>query len=165
MTSVDRPSFIIDQNVGKLAKLLRLLGYDAVFFSGGADAQMVAIALAENRVILTRDTHVLERSPVTRGKIKAVLIRTDDPNSQIRQVIGAFDLLSAARELTLCLECNVALVPRDKASLEGKVPPHVFETHDNFRQCPRCERIYWPGTHWAAMKKRLEELRQPGEKV
>ncbi len=165
MTSFARPSFIVDQNVGKLAKLLRLLGYDAVLFSEGPDAQMVATALAENRVILTRDTHVPERRPVAEGKIKAILIKTDDPNVQIRQVIGALDLLSAARPLTRCLECNVILVPRDKASVEGIVPPHVFETRDEYRQCPHCERIYWRGTHWAAMQKRLDELCRPGEKV
>ena len=98
----DRPKFIVDQNVGKLAKLLRLLGYDTLFFTGETDTQMVDIALTEARVILTRDTHLLERRAAVSGQIKIILLNSDDIDKQIRQVV--IDLhLDGFQPFTLCL--------------------------------------------------------------
>ena len=84
--------FIADSNVGKLAKWLRMMGYDARFFEGSNDSQMVAIALAENRVILTRDTQIMRRRLVTSGQLKAILIQSDYPEQQMRQVIDILEL-------------------------------------------------------------------------
>jgi uncharacterized protein with PIN domain len=155
--------FIIDQNVGKLAKLLRLLGYDTVFFADGTDAQLVRIALGENRVILTRDTHILERRLVTTGKVKAILIQADNVNEQIKQVVDELGLHNRIRAFTLCLECNQPLLPLAKEQAGDRVPPYVLQTQKEYRECPGCHRIYWKGTHWEAMTRRLEKLvKDPG---
>ncbi len=154
----DTPRFIVDHNVGKLAKWLRLMGYDARFFRGESDAEMVAIALKEGRIILTRDTRIMQRRLVTKGKLKALLIESDQPSEQIHQIINSLNLDYYFNPFSLCLECNQPLVERQKSELKDSVPPYVFKTQEQFRQCPACKRIYWRGTHWRAMTQRLEGL-------
>jgi uncharacterized protein with PIN domain len=155
---LDAPKFIVDCNVGKLTKWLRLMGYDARFFDGSDDSQLVTIAKDEGRVILTRDTQIMKRRVITTGKIKAVLIQSDEPERQIRQVIEALELDCQFKPFTLCLECNQPLVERKKEEIKDLVPPYVFKTQSQFRQCPTCKRIYWRGTHWRAMTRRLEKF-------
>jgi uncharacterized protein with PIN domain len=154
----DTPKFVVDHNVGKLARWLRLMGYDARFFRGENDAELVAIALKEGRIIVTRDTRIMQRRLVTKGRLKALLIESDQPERQIRQLIDSLHLDYRFNPFSLCLECNQPLVERKKAELKDLVPPYVFKTQEQFRQCPKCQRIYWRGTHWRAMTKRLEGL-------
>lgn len=155
---VNAPKFMVDCNVGKLTKWLRLMGYDARFFNGSDDSQLVATAQAEGRVILSRDTQIMKRRLITSGQLKAILIQSDDPEQQIRQVIDALHLDYQLKPFTLCLECNQALVERDKGEVEELVPPYVFKTQDQFMQCPNCQRIFWRGTHWQAMTQRLKKF-------
>jgi uncharacterized protein with PIN domain len=150
--------FIVDCNVGKLVKWLRLMGYDTWFFNGSDDSQLVAIAQDEGRVILSRDTQIMKRRLITSGQLKAVLIDSDEPERQIHQVIDALGLNSQFRPFTLCLECNQPLLERDKEEVKDLVPPYVFKTQSQFMQCPTCKRIYWRGTHWRAMTQRLKKF-------
>ena len=159
---VDTPKFIVDRNVGKLTGWLRLMGYDTRFFDGDDDSELVAIAKAEGRVILSRDTRIMKRRLITSGQIKAVLIDSDRPERQIHQVVDALSLDSRFRPFSLCLECNQTLVERGKDEVAELVPPYVFKTQNQFMQCPNCQRIYWRGTHWQAMTKRLESIRSEG---
>jgi uncharacterized protein len=153
-----RPRFIADENVGKLARLLRLLGYDTHFFNGATDAQLVNIALAENRIILTRDTHIPERKPISRGKIKAILIKDDRYEEQIKQVIRDLDLQNSGQAFTLCLECNQPLHRLDRELVRNRVPPYVWQTQKEYVECPLCRRVYWKGTHWEAMNRMLSRI-------
>jgi uncharacterized protein with PIN domain len=150
--------FIVDANVGKLARWLRLMGYDARFFDGKDDSEMILAALHEDRVVLTRDTHVMEWGVITSGRIRAILIVDDEPRAQIRQVISELKLDSRFRPFTVCIECNEPLRCVDKDSVRERVPPHVFRTQDHFVECPKCRRVYWRGTHWKAMIAELEKL-------
>jgi len=150
--------FIVDKNVGKLAKLLRTMGYDTVFFGGSDDSNMVSIALADGRVILTRDTQIMKRRVVTSERLKAILIDSDEPEQQIRQVISTLNLDCQFKPFTICLECNQSLLERSKEQVKDLVPPYVFQTQNQFMECPACHRIYWRGTHWQAMTRRLEKL-------
>ncbi len=157
---IGAPEFIVDNNVGQLARWLRMMGYNAVFFSGSDDSDMVAIAWAEGRVILTRDTQIMERRLVTNGRLKAVLIGSDEPEQQIRQVLKALGLDTQFRPFTLCLECNQPLAERSKRQVKERVPPYVFKTQDQYMECPLCHRIYWRGSHWQAMSKRLDMFKE-----
>ena len=150
--------FIVDHNVGKLAKWLRIMGYDARFFEGSSDSQMIAIALAENRVILTRDTQIMRRRLVTRGQLKAILIQSDEPERQIRQVIDILKLDCQFQPFSICLECNQPLVERSREQVKDLVPPYVFQTKSQYMECLACHRIYWRGTHWQAMTKNLKKF-------
>ena len=152
--------FIADHNVGKLAQWLRLMGYDTLFFDGEDDSQMVAIARAENRIILTRDTGVMHRRIITQGRLKAVLITSDDAETQLRQLITDLKLDCAFKPFTRCLVCNQPLVARTRDEVKDRVPPYVFRTQSQYMECPHCHRIYWRGTHWQAMTHRLERICQ-----
>ncbi len=154
----DNLKFIVDNNVGKLAKWLRMLGYDAISFNGGNDSRMVATALAEGRVILTRDTQIMRRRVVTKGQLKAILIKSDKPELQIRQLAHTVNLDRQSRPFTMCLECNQPLIEKSKQSVKDLVPPYVFQTQNQYMECPNCHQIYWRGTHWEAMTKRLNKL-------
>ena len=150
--------FFADNNVGKLAKWLRMMGYDTLFFNGSDDSSMIAIALAEGRVILTRDTQIMKRRVVTSGQLKAILIQGDEAEQQMRQVIDSLNLDCQFRPFTICLECNQPLVPRTREQVKDLVPPYVFQTQVQYVECPTCHRIYWRGTHWQAMTRKLNKF-------
>ncbi len=150
--------FIVDNNVGKLAKWLRMMGYDTLFFNGSDDSHMVASALAESRVILTRDTQIIKRRVVTNGQLKAILIKSDKPEEQMRQVVETLKLDSQIKPFTICLECNQPLEERTKEQVKDLVPPYVFQTQNQYMECLACHRIYWRATHWQAMTKKLKEF-------
>ncbi len=150
--------FIVDHNVGKLAKWLRMMGYDSLFFDGEDDSQMVRKALAEGRVILTRDTGIMRRRVVNNGRLKALLIESEVPERQMRQVMTGLDLKDNLRPFTRCLECNHPLEERSREEVKDRVPPYVFKTQTQYMECPACRRIYWRGTHWEAMTRKMEKL-------
>jgi uncharacterized protein with PIN domain len=149
--------FIVDNNVGKLAKWLRIMGYDALLFSGEDDGRMVKIALAQNRVILTKDGQVMNRRLVTSGRLKAVLIKDDDIKLQLQQVVKALNLDYHFKPFSICLECNQQLQEK-KDEVRGLVPPYVFKTQSLYMECPSCHRLYWRGTHWQAMTSELDKM-------
>ena len=135
-----------------------MMGYDALFFNDSDDSHMVASALAEGRVILTRDTQIMRRRVITNGQLKAILVKSDEPELQMRQVVETLSLDYQFRPFTMCLECNQPLVERSKQQVRDLVPPYVFQTQSQYMECPNCHRIYWRGTHWEAMTKRLNKL-------
>jgi uncharacterized protein with PIN domain len=154
--------FIADNNVGKLARWLRLIGYDTLLFKQKDDGQMIKIALSENRVILTKDTQFMKRRLVTNGKLKTIHIKQDDPKLQVQEVVKTLNLNYHFKPFSLCLECNRALIARDKEEVKNLVPAQVVETQTQYTECPACQRIYWPGTHWQAMVKKLQDLQGGG---
>ncbi len=129
-----------------------------MFFNGADDSRMIATALAEGRVILTRDTQIMKRGVVTSGRLKAILIKSDEPEQQMHQVINTLNLDCQFRPFALCLECNQPLLERSKQEIKDRVPPYVFQTQSQYMECPTCHRIYWRGTHWQAMTKKLERF-------
>ncbi len=135
-----------------------MMGFNSLFFNGPDDGDMIRQALAEDRVILTRDTEIMQRRVVRNGRLKAVLMESEVPDTQMRQVLAAFDLKLHIRPFTLCLECNESLMEKAREDVENRVPPYVFQTHIQYMECPACNRIYWRGTHWEAMIKKLEVL-------
>ncbi|PIU56058.1 MAG: hypothetical protein COS88_03325 [Chloroflexi bacterium CG07_land_8_20_14_0_80_51_10] len=157
-----KPKFIVDLNVGKLAKRLRMLGYDTLFINGLDDNELVRIALKEGRILLTKDSGILRRGVVFTGKIKVVLIEADDVREQLRQVVQTLHLEPNSDPFSLCLECNKPLISREREEVRDLVPPYVFQTQEQYMQCPGCHRIYWRGTHWQRMNQELEELGELG---
>ncbi len=135
-----------------------MMGYDTLFFSGGDDSDMIATALAEDRVLLTRDTRIMQRRLVTTGRLKAVFIQSEEPEQQMRQVLKTLELDIRFRPFALCLECNRPLVERSRRQVKDRVPPYVLKTQQQYMECPACGRIYWRGTHWQAMSRKLESF-------
>jgi hypothetical protein len=156
MYADELPRFIVDNNVGKLAKWLRMIGYDTQLFDQHDEKYLIHSALIENRIIITRDTGIMQRRVITIGKIKVLLILSDNPHEQIRQVITELKLNPNFKTFTLCLECNVPLTAIRKEEIEDRVPPYVYRTQSEYVECPSCHRIYWKGTHWLAMIETLK---------
>ena len=150
---------MVDHNVGKLAKWLRMVGYDAKMFTGPDDSDMVDVALAENRIILTRDTQIKKRRVAVNGELKVILIKSDQLKEQLKQLIHNLKLSKEDfQPFTICLECNAPLAESSKEEVKDRVPPFVFKTQQHYVECPVCHRVYWKGTHWKAMVKKIENL-------
>ncbi len=157
----DAPKFVADGNVGRLARRLRMLGFDARFAHPVADDELVAIAHREGRVLLTRDTYIFHRRVVFDGEVKALLITRDDVREQLRQVLHYLDLHPPFALFSRCLECNEPLEPASPAEVQDEVPPFVLRTQSAFTRCPRCRRVYWPGTHRDHMLEEIAEVTRP----
>jgi len=155
--------FVVDLNVGKLGRWLRIAGFDTILIKGIDDNTLVRIALDEERILLTRDTGIFKRRVVVNGRLKAILIESDEPRDQLRQVFNLLDLVNHLRPFTRCIECNEVLLSKSREEVAGKVPPHVYRTHDRYMQCPSCCRVYWRGTHWARMLDKIN--RMSGENI
>lgn len=147
------PRFFADDMVGKLARLLRLSGFDCLYVKQIEDAALARKAEAENRVVLTRDTHFEEKYPC----LEVLTIESTEPRVQILQVKKAYSLDLRQSLFTRCLECNSELQQINKQEVRGKVPAYVFGTQEEFFQCPDCQRIYWAGSHHDRMRERLEQ--------
>ena len=158
MCPEDSPRFIADINVGKLAKWLRMIGYNTLLFDHRDDKHLIYIAMTENRTILTRDTQMMQRRVIAIGELKALLITNDHPGKQIYQVINELGLNPNFNPFSLCLECNQPLEKIIKEDAKDRVPPYVYRTQSKYVECPNCHRLYWQGTHWQAMVKKLEGL-------
>ncbi len=153
------PKFIVDHNVGKMAKWLRMAGFDASLFTGADDAALIAAALAEDRILLTRDRRIMKRRVIVGGSMKAILIESDRIEAQVQQLLSALRLdKSRFRPFTICLECNKRLEESTKEAIKDRVPPYVYLTQEHFAECPACRRIYWQGTHWHAMNRKIDGI-------
>jgi len=151
--------FVVDQNVGKMAKWLRMAGFDASLFTGADDAAMIAAALAEDRILLTRDRRIMKRGMIAGGRIRTILIESDRFKAQVQQLLDTLKMdKSCFRPFSICLECNRRLEERDKEAIKDRLPPYVYLTRDRFAECPACGRLYWQGTHWQAMNRKIDAI-------
>lgn len=145
--------FLADIMLGRLARWLRTLGYDAMYTRKGIDSRLMVLAYRENRIILTRSKRLYNRI----GPKGAIFINFDDFRDQVREVINAMGMKFDKKIfLTRCLDCNLPFIHLQKEEAQPKVPPHVFQTVKTFRTCPQCKRIFWSGTHIDEMKKLID---------
>ena len=148
-------TFVADCMLGKLAKWLRILGFDVVSFTKAEDPDLVALARRENRVLLTRDTGLIER---TAKRPNRIFVRSDDWEEQVVQVLDECGLWDKIRPNTRCVACNRPLKPLARDRARNLVTPYVWEHASAFAVCPGCERVYWQGTHYGDMERRIERL-------
>jgi len=146
--------FLADANVGRLATLLRLLGFDTAYDRLLDDAAVVEQALCENRVILSRDHGLLKRKAVVWGR----LIRDNDPEAQLGDVVRHFGLTPPYRPFSRCLRCNQPLTPVDKAEVLHLLQPKTKLYYQDFQRCAACGRIYWAGSHHGKMEAMVEAM-------
>ncbi len=141
------PMFILDVHLGKLAKLIRLLGFDTLYENDYDDIQIVEIAVSQKRTILTRDTGLLKRKEVTRG----YFVRNIHAEEQLKEIILRFDLKNLIKPFSRCLKCNNLLRPIPKKDILSRIPPKVKLFQNDFFICDSCNKIYWKGTHYKRM--------------
>ena len=146
--------FIADAHLGGLARLLRLTGFDTLYDNHYDDAEIVAIAVREGRIVLTRDRELLKRRELTHG----CFVHALKPEQQAIEIFQRLDLCRSARPFSLCLECNAPLRPIDKAEVAHRLPPDVRARHARFSTCDRCQRVFWEGSHWRRMCSAVDRL-------
>ncbi len=149
--------FVLDVNLGKLARNLRLLGFDALYRNNFPDDEVIEIALQEKRIILTRDVELLKNGRVTHG----YWVRHTHPDEQTKEILQTFDLFDRIRPFTRCLVCNGLLSPIEKESVENELPPRVRQNFKEFYHCRSCGRIYWKGSHFERMQKMIKRWTNP----
>ncbi len=146
--------FIVDCMLGKLAKWLKILGFDTLYFSKIEDENFLKLAAQEARIILTRDTGLIEKS----GQMKHLFISSENWQEQLQQVLDAFDLWDKVKPNSRCLECNVELKSLSRQSAKNLVAPFIYEHAQSFAICPQCGRVYWQGTHYQEMEAKIHEI-------
>ena len=146
--------FVADSMLGRLAKWLRIVGYDTLYFRDAPDGRLVALARREGRILLTRDTRLLLR----RRLCPMLFIHDDQVWNQLKQVTRELGLTMGERLGSRCLRCNHSLEPLAKERAEGRVPAYVFRRHDLFFYCEECGRIFWGGTHLHHMEETVRAL-------
>ena len=150
-TSFWKMKFIADNMLGRLAKWLRIMGYDTAYSSSISDGELLQRAAAEKRIILTRNHRLVTRA----ASCRLILVRYDNIWEQLRQVVRELNLNLREHVMTRCSVCNCKLVSVDRESIEGKVADYIFQTQQEFSRCPQCGRIYWKGSHYQRIRERL----------
>jgi len=157
------PGFVVDSMLGKLAKWLRILGYDSVFVHDADDDELVRLAVQEDRILLTKDRTLAERRMV-RGR--CVFVSEEGTGAQLRQVIRELSLKADdSRLFTRCSVCNSEIVDAPKESVREEAPPYVFRTQEQFGRCSGCGRLYWRGTHVEHVLEALGREDQPSRRT
>jgi len=148
--------FIADSMLGKLAKWLRILGFDVAYERFIEDQDLVRRAKLEQRYILTRDRRLAQRR--WSGPIQFMIVQDDHWPGQLRQIIQELKPPPTSLLLTRCIRCNVPLTSFGRKEAEGRVPPYVYRTQKRFLECPSCRRVYWRGTHQKRILRRLKTV-------
>lgn len=154
----DRPlretRFILDVHLGKLAKYLRLCGFDTFYRKNLNDFEIIELSILEKRIILTRDVGLLKNKKVTHG----YWIRSQYLTEQLREVFKRFDLSRQILPFTRCMECNGLLTPVSKNDIIDRLHPATIKFYNYFLMCRDCNRIYWEGSHFESMNKFIDRL-------
>lgn len=145
--------FIIDVQLGKLARNLRLLGFDSIYSNASSDDQIVEQSLKNKRIILTRDIDLLKRKSVTHG----YWVRNTNPELQTMEIINRFDLRNLVDSFTRCMDCNGEIIIQNKQQIEEQLQPNTIKYYDKFFKCIDCSKIYWQGSHYQKMKKKIDK--------
>ena len=147
-------TFVCDVNLGKLANLLRLLGFDTIYENDLDDPELADISTRQGRILLTRDRKLLMRREVRRGRF----VRNTEPEAQAREIIAYYDLAPQVLSFSRCTVCNGLLESTDDPELLKKVPERSRERCSEFLVCTQCERVYWQGDHYRELEKTCERL-------
>ena len=140
--------------LGRLAKWLKILGFDTAYFSKIEDDDLLVVAQNESRVLLTRDNGLIEKSK----NIPALFIKSEDWSEQVQQVLKEFNLKGRTKPGSRCIECNTVLRALPKERAKNLVTPFIYKNADVFSLCPECGRVFWKGTHQSDMEAKIEKI-------
>jgi len=141
--------FILDSMLGKLARWLRILRFDAVYWKKGLDECLIKRTIEENRVLITRNRALVKR----KAPFLFYLIREDKLSDQLLEIVPLLKFLkSSSKKAGICTVCNALLQETPKDAVVGQIPAFVFNTIDVFYCCPACQRIYWEASHLKLMR-------------
>ena len=148
------PRFVVDCNLGRLARYLRLLGLDCLYQNDFSDETVSRISHQQHRIVLTRDRRLLQRKIITHG----FYVRAVNPRDQVREVLQRLDLHGSVRPFTRCTRCNGLLKTAPKETVEHQLEAKTRRYYDRFLQCAQCGQVYWQGSHHKRARRLIREL-------
>jgi uncharacterized protein with PIN domain len=148
------PCFILDSHLGKLAKYLRMLGFDTLYQNDYDDRQIIEIARKEERIILTRDKLLLKSKEVLQG----YFVRSFEKHEQLREIVQKFNLTGNFRSFTRCMTCNTELIKKEKSEIADKIDAETAQIFTDFFYCKNCDKVFWKGSHFERMEKLILNL-------
>lgn len=151
-----KSKFILDCHLGKLAKYLRMLGFDTLYENNFEDEEIIKIACEQQRIILTRDKLLLKSKDITHG----YYVRAIDKHEQLIEIVRKFDLYSQFKSFTRCMTCNSFLEPVKKALIIDRLDAETASNFTKFYTCRFCDKIYWKGSHFENMESYIKSLFQ-----
>ena len=146
--------FVIDSHLGKLAKYLRMLGFDVLYDNNYADSELALLSSSENRILLTRDRGLLKRRIVEYGHF----VRETQPLKQLQEIIQWLDLKRFIKPFHRCIRCNGLLITVDKTEIEDRLLPATKQYYHEFKQCQDCKHVYWKGSHYERMQRLIANI-------
>jgi len=146
--------FILDAHLGKLAKYLRMLGFDSIYRNDYGDEEIIELSEKEKRIILSRDKLLLQSRRVTHG----YYVRSTEKHQQLRELVQKFDLYSQFKSFTRCMTCNGELVPKTGEEIRGLLPGDILQLYSEFFFCPNCGKVFWKGSHFKRMESFIRDL-------
>jgi hypothetical protein len=146
--------FVLDTHLGRLARYLRILGFDALYETDRDDEELSRISHTGERTLLTRDRGLLKRGEVVHG----YFVRATELEQQVAEVLRRFDLFPAVAPFRRCLRCNVLLNSVAKETILERLQTKTRQHYDEFRVCPACNRIYWKGSHHEHMRRFIQRI-------
>jgi len=148
------PRFVVDCNLGRLARYLRLLGLDCLYRNDFNDETVSRISQQQHRIVLTRDRRLLHRKIISHG----FYVRSVNPKDQVREVLQRLDLHGIVRPFTRCTRCNGLLKATLKETVDHQLEPKTRRYYDQFLQCAQCAQVYWQGSHHQRARQLIREL-------
>jgi uncharacterized protein with PIN domain len=146
--------FVADNHLGKLARYLRLLGFDTAYENAWDDAELVEISVGQHRILLTRDVELLKHGDLEHG----YFVRSTDARQQVLEIIRRFHLEESLEPFTRCMTCNGGLSDVDRWEVEDEVPTATFQNVDRYKRCDSCGQVFWKGSHHPELQKIVESV-------
>jgi uncharacterized protein len=156
MVNTPETKFIVDKMLGRLAVWLRILGYDTQLHHGPDRHDLIWRSLKENRIIITRDTHITHRHV-----LRFIFIKSDLIREQVKQLLQEYPSeiqIIKERLFTRCTLCNNLVTGIAREQVQGRVAPYIYNSTEKFAYCQKCDKIYWQGTHWEKLLKDLQSM-------
>ena len=155
-----KTKFILDVNLGRLAKKLRLLGFDSVYCNSFSNKEIIDTAIKEDRIILTRNIGLLKNRRITHG----YWIRSAEVTKQTVEVLKKYDLYTSFHPYSLCMDCNGIIIPAAKNEIEHLLPPNTKKLFNDFFLCSDCNKVFWKGSHYKKMDEFIENIKETDNK-
>lgn len=149
-----RIKFVLDVHLGKLTRMLRMLGFDTLYSKDYSDEEIRTISHAQRRIIITQDQDLLKVKKVSHG----YWIRSIQPGEQIVEILQRFDLRRLVKPFTRCLDCNGVIEKVDPEEIDAQVPAHAKTCYHEFFHCAMCKKIYWQGSHYQKMTDKIARI-------
>ncbi len=147
--------FLLDGMLGSLARWLRIMGYDTVYYVDKEDDELREEAGETGRILVTRDSGLYQKA--LKNEVPAVLIHSEQTTEQLKEINKTFNL-NTEHMNTRCPRCNGRLKIIEKDAVKEKVPEESFKAFDEFWVCTECEAVYWKGSHWSQIEKTLNRV-------